>query len=94
MMKLWLALVFTGCLLVNCSQKKKTELWIMQKNNPVYSRTDSGKLALRDEEWKNRLSPEVYHIAREKGTERPFTSKFETLKNRYLLLRGLRQCFV
>ncbi|MBV9989622.1 MAG: peptide-methionine (R)-S-oxide reductase MsrB [Chitinophagaceae bacterium] len=50
------------------------------KNNPVYSRTDSSKLALKDEEWKNILSPEVYHIAREKGTERPFSSKFETSK--------------
>lgn len=50
------------------------------KKNTVYSRTDSQKLALKDEEWKNMLSPEVYHIAREKGTERPFTSKFETSK--------------
>lgn len=52
-----------------------------QKNNPAYSRTDSSKIVLTDEEWKKRLSPEVYYIARQKGTERPFTSPFETLKD-------------
>ena len=51
-----------------------------KKNNPAYSRNDSNKVELKNEEWKNILSPEVYHIAREKGTERPFTSKFETSK--------------
>ena len=50
------------------------------KTNPVYSRTDSAKLALPEEEWKKILSPEVYYIARQKGTERPFTSAFETSK--------------
>ena len=52
-----------------------------QKNNPAYSRTDSSKLVLKDEDWKKVLSPEVYYIARQKGTERPFTSPFETLKD-------------
>jgi peptide-methionine (R)-S-oxide reductase len=54
---------------------------INQKNNPAYSRTDSAKVALKDEDWKEILSPEVYRVARQKGTERPFTSKFETLKD-------------
>jgi peptide-methionine (R)-S-oxide reductase len=38
--------------------------------NPEYSTTDTNKVVLSNEEWKKRLSPEVYHIAREKGTER------------------------
>lgn len=29
-----------------------------------------------NEEWKKILSPELYHIAREKGTERPGTGKY------------------
>src|SRR5580765_4186291 len=47
------------------------------KENTVYSRTDDNKVVLNNEEWKKMLSPEVYHIAREKGTERPWSSKFE-----------------
>lgn len=51
-----------------------------EKNNPVYSRTDSSKVVMKEEDWKKILSPEVFHIAREKGTERPWSSKFENFK--------------
>ena len=47
------------------------------KKSPVYSTTDSGKVVLPEDEWKKILSPEVYHIAREKGTEAPGSSMYE-----------------
>ena len=50
------------------------------KKNPVYSRTDSSKVTISDEEWRKILPADVYSIAREKGTERPWTSKFENSK--------------
>jgi len=51
-----------------------------QPKNHVYSKTDTGKVVLKDEEWKKILSPEVYFIARQKGTEMPGTSEFEHSK--------------
>ena len=50
------------------------------KKNTVYSRTDSNKVALSNEDWKKILPSDVYQIARQKGTERPWTSKFENFK--------------
>lgn len=47
-----------------------------KKGNPVYSTTDKSKVAIGEDEWKKILPKDVYGIARQKGTERPFTGKF------------------
>ena len=51
-----------------------------ESNNPVYSHTDPSKVNLSDDQWQKILPANVYAIARQKGTERPFTSPFETSK--------------
>jgi len=48
-----------------------------EKSNPFYSKTDQSPLKLQAEEWKKVLPDDVYYIARQKGTERPWSSKFE-----------------
>ncbi|NOT50000.1 MAG: peptide-methionine (R)-S-oxide reductase MsrB [Chitinophagaceae bacterium] len=53
-----------------------------EKKNPVYSNTDTSAVKMSEEEWKKILPQDVYYIARMKGTERPWTSKFETLKDK------------
>jgi peptide-methionine (R)-S-oxide reductase len=76
-----------GCLLLlslgACAQGpsntlKKTSM--SANKNQYYSTTNKEKLVLPDSTWKQVLSPEVYQIAREKGTERPFSSAFENSK--------------
>src|SRR5438309_1258098 len=57
----------------NQIKKMETE----KKSNPVYSKTDTSKVNLTEEEWKKILPTEVYSIARQKGTERPGSGKFE-----------------
>jgi peptide-methionine (R)-S-oxide reductase len=48
----------------------------MSTGNPYYSRTDTTHLNVSNEEWKKILPKEVYHIAREKGTEWAFSGKY------------------
>jgi peptide-methionine (R)-S-oxide reductase len=45
----------------------------MNNNNPYFSRTDTSRLTVDNKEWKRILSPELYAVAREQGTERAFT---------------------
>jgi len=58
------------------SQTSKNKI-MSDKKNRVYSNTDSSKVVLSDDEWQKILPKDVYHIAREKGTEMPWSSKFE-----------------
>jgi peptide-methionine (R)-S-oxide reductase len=52
-----------------------------KKANPVYSNTDTTKVTITEEDWKKILPEDVFYIARKKGTERPWTSKYESLKD-------------
>ncbi len=62
------------------NQKISTMDTVKKENNPAYSHTDTTAVNLSDEQWKKILPKDVYDIARQKGTERPFTSPLETSK--------------
>lgn len=44
------------------------------------------KIQKSEQEWKKELSPEQYHILRERGTERPFTGEYDKTKDKGMYL--------
>jgi peptide-methionine (R)-S-oxide reductase len=46
------------------------------QDNPYYSRTDDTILHVENAEWRKILSPDLYTVAREAGTERAFTGQY------------------
>jgi len=71
--------IFSGCAKNHPVQNNHSPSTNMNSDNitnPYYSRTSKEKLVLPDSQWKKVLSPELFYIAREKGTERAFTGKY------------------
>lgn len=77
MMLVLVQLTFVSCDAQSTQSKEKKKTMSEEKKNPVYSKNDSSKVNLSEDEWKKILPSDVYYIARQKGTERPWTSKFE-----------------
>jgi peptide-methionine (R)-S-oxide reductase len=69
----------SALILVNC-YGQSTDKKDPDQKHQVYSRTDSAPVKVSDKDWEKVLSPEVYKVARLKGTERPFTSEYEHSK--------------
>ncbi|RYY90049.1 MAG: peptide-methionine (R)-S-oxide reductase [Chitinophagaceae bacterium] len=77
-----LLLLATGLQQCSYSQTKQKPMSTEQKKHPLYSHTDSSKVAVVNDEWKKILPADVYSVAREKGTERPWSSPLEGNKEK------------
>jgi peptide-methionine (R)-S-oxide reductase len=67
------ALLLTAC---SGSGQPTPAMSTTKPANPYYSRTDTTPVAIPDAEWRKVLPDDVYHIARQQGTERAFTGKY------------------
>lgn len=81
--------ICTACCLHACGYAqpngKGTQTKAMEETtikSGVYNRNDTTRIQMSEAEWKKVLSPEVFYIARMKGTERPWTSRFEGFKEK------------
>lgn len=57
----------------NCTNAQKNN---NMAKNKYYSKTDTTKISVNNEDWKENLDKNVYEIARQKGTERAFSGEF------------------
>jgi peptide-methionine (R)-S-oxide reductase len=84
-MKRNLLLLITAFGLQFCTYSQTAKPTLMAENtqhNPAYSNSDTAKIDKTEAEWKKILPAEVYQVAREKGTERPWSSPLENIKDR------------
>jgi peptide-methionine (R)-S-oxide reductase len=80
--------IFSGCLQKsdgarNTSAPVPIKVYSAEKGDYVMSET----VHKTNEEWKKQLTPEQYHILREKGTERAFSGEYHNLHD-----HGIYRC--
>jgi peptide-methionine (R)-S-oxide reductase len=84
-MKQFVLIIMLAFSMQACSYSQSTKTPKMEsakEKHPSYSHTDTAAVNISDEEWQKILPKEVYQVARQKGTERPWTSPYETLKDK------------
>jgi peptide-methionine (R)-S-oxide reductase len=68
--------VFAGC-----QPQNKSTISTMKSNDPSpAAATNLSKVVKSDEEWRQTLTPEQFHVLRQAGTERPFGPAYEEFK--------------
>jgi len=74
-------IISTVLVLVSCTGNSQN------KNNAKTMSDSTQTIQRTEEEWKKILTPEQYHVLREKGTDRPFTGKYYLNKE-----KGIYNC--
>ncbi len=74
-MKGWFFIILTLFFIISCSKSKQT-IYADEKEVKM------DKIQKTKEEWKKELTPDVYYIMIDKGTERPFSGKYYNYKEK------------
>ena len=69
-------LVMFSFIIIQTSDQQTNHLNSSGKQNRYFSRTDTSHLKVSNSEWRKILPPDLYEVARERGTERAFAGKF------------------
>jgi peptide-methionine (R)-S-oxide reductase len=81
-MKRLLALLLLATAFQQCSYSQSKNKMSTEKKHPVYSNTDTTRVTVSNQEWQKVLPADVYAVARERGTERPWSSPLEDNKEK------------
>ena len=69
-------LVMFSFIIIQTSDQQTNHLNSSGKQNRYFSRTDTSHLKVSNSEWRKILPPDLYEVARERGTERAFAGKY------------------
>ena len=72
---------------VSCADSPAEKMMISDSTKTSKGDNMDLKVVKTEEEWKKELTPEQYHVLREKGTERAFTGKYD-----HFFEKGVYKC--